>query len=159
MLRTCADLGSTTNPLKQFLLQQTLWFLALNSTLSPRNFALILLVSPKSSSYVRCPLQCSPSDPIIFDGITPSTRAPFGGEISSHPRRVIASSMTTNGPPHHILIFTPTHASLASVPISQATGSTGHSQTTTSPVPFGYVQGTLCHYRCRLHLGSILCLS
>ena len=104
-------------------------------------------------------LQCSPSDPIIFDGITPSTRAPFGGEISSHPRRVIASSMTTNGPPHHILIFTPTHASLASVPISQATGSTGHSQTTTSPVPFGYVQGTLCHYRCRLHLGSILCLS
>ena len=36
-------------PFKQFLLQRTLCFLASNSTLSPRNFALILLVSPKSS--------------------------------------------------------------------------------------------------------------
>ena len=95
----------------------------------------------------------------MFDGIMPSTTIPFGGEISVHPGRVVASSMTTNGPPHHIMIFTPTHASLASVAISQATGSTGHSQTTTSPVPFSYVQGALLHYHCRLHLGSILCLS
>ena len=36
-------------PFKQFLLQRTLCFLASNSTLSPRNFTLILLVSPKSS--------------------------------------------------------------------------------------------------------------
>ena len=34
-------------PFKQFLLQRTLCFLASNSTLSPRNVALILLVSPK----------------------------------------------------------------------------------------------------------------
>lgn len=36
-------------PFKRFLLQRTLCFLAWSSTLSPRNFALILLVSPKSS--------------------------------------------------------------------------------------------------------------
>lgn len=34
-------------PFKQFLLQRILCFLASNSTLSPRNVALILLVSPK----------------------------------------------------------------------------------------------------------------
>ena len=47
MLRTSADLGFATN--KQFLLQRTLCFVASNLTLSPRNFSLILLVSPKSS--------------------------------------------------------------------------------------------------------------
>ena len=36
-------------PFKQFLLQRTLCFLASNSTLSPRNVPLILLVSPESS--------------------------------------------------------------------------------------------------------------
>ena len=61
-------------------------------------FSLCAIPENLPTSYAGCPLQSSPSDPITFDGITPSTRTPFGGEISFHPGRVVASSMTTNGP-------------------------------------------------------------
>lgn len=42
MLRICADLGFSTDLLKQFLLQRTLWLLASNRILSPRNFSFTL---------------------------------------------------------------------------------------------------------------------
>jgi len=56
-----------------------------------------------------------------------------GGEFSSRPGIVVVSFMRTNGPPPQTWTFTPTRASLVLVPISQGTGATGPSQTTTSP--------------------------
>lgn len=78
------------------------------------------------TSYAGCPLQRSPSDPITFDGITPSTRTAFWWRNflpSWKGRSFFYDDKWTR---NHILIFTPTYASLASVLISQATGSTGH---------------------------------
>ena len=64
-------------------------------------------------------------------------------------------SMTTNRELPHSWIFTLTYASLASVPLTQVTGSTGPSRTRRPTLPFNYFQGPLRHYRCGQHLGSI----
>ena len=64
-------------------------------------------------------------------------------------------SMTTNRELPHSWIFTLTHASLASVPLTQVTGSTGPSRTRRPTLPFNYFQGPLRHYRCGQHLCSI----
>ena len=184
-------------PFKQFLLQRTLGFLESKSTLSPRNFALILLVSKKSSLFLTpsppkdlilkanySPLLASlaifamcaalgersyaahwmsPAKltirPTTFHWITPSTRISCVGEFSSHPGMVVTSTMTTNRPLRDSWIFTPTHASLASVPLSQATDSTALSRTRRPLLPFNYFQGPLRHYCCGQNLGSIPCLS
>ena len=78
------------------------------------------------TSYAGCPLQRSPSDPITFDGITPSTRTAFWWRNFLPSWKGRSFFYDDKWTPNHILIFTPTYASLASVLISQATGSTGH---------------------------------
>ena len=118
-------------PFKQFLLQRTLCFLASNSTQSPRNVALILLVSLKSSislkpgplnnivlnanyspllailtlftlcgapgkrPYAACWMYSAELTirPITLDWIKSSTGTSWGGEFSSHPGMVVASSI------------------------------------------------------------------
>ena len=97
--------------------------------------------------------------PITFDWITSSTRTSCGWEFSFHPGMVVASSMTTNRQLPHSWIFTPTHASLASVPLTHANGFTGPSRTRRPPLKLNCFQGPLRHYRYGQHLGSIPCLS
>ena len=90
---------------------------------------------PWESSYAACWMSSAELTirPITFDWNTSSTRTSCGGEFSSHSGMVVTSSMTTNRQHPHSWIFTQTHASLAAVPLAQATGSTRPSRTRRPP--------------------------
>ena len=112
----------------------------LNAKYSPSLSSLplfALCAAPGERCYAACWMSSAKLTirPITFDWITPSTRTSCGGELSSRPGIVVASFMRTNEPPPQTWTFTPTHASLVSVPISHGTGPTGPSQTTTSLCP------------------------